>query len=132
MMKKILLIALSLFVLAACKSTPVYNVESSAVPAGLSAKVVEKSIVKALIAKGWSVKANKDGRILADILVRNKHSATIEISFNDKEYSINYVDSTNLKYNATKNTIHKNYNNWIIYIDRLIQTSLVDESYTQG
>jgi len=127
-MKKILFVLLSVFILAACKTTPVYNIDKSQVPAGISAKQVEKNIVKALVQKGWQVKANADGVILAEIMVRT-HTARIEVSFDESQYSINYVDSTNLKYNAQKNTIHKNYNNWIIYIDRLIQTGLIEESY---
>lgn len=127
-MKKILFVLLSVFVLSACQTTPVYNVEQSNIPTGVLAKQVEKSVIKALIQKGWQVKANANGKILAEIMVRT-HTAKIEITFDDKQYSINYVDSTNLKYNAENNTIHKNYNNWIIYIDRLIQMALVDESY---
>ena len=127
-MKKILFILLSVLALAACNSTPIYNVDQSSVPAGLTAMQVEKNIVKALVQKGWQVKTNTDGIILAEILVRT-HTAKIEISFDASHYSINYVNSTNLKYDANKNTIHKNYNNWIIYIDRLIQTGLVEESY---
>ncbi len=127
-MKRILFVLLSVFVLSACKATSVYNVEQSHIPTGVSAKQVEKSIIKALTEKGWQVKANSNGKVLAEIMVRT-HTARIEITFNDKQYSINYVDSTNLEYNAKKNTIHKNYNNWIIYIDRLIQTTLVEESY---
>ncbi len=127
-MKKILFVLLSIFVLSACKTTPVYNVEQSNVPEGVSAKQVEKNIVKALIQKGWQVKSNANGIILAEIMVRT-HTARIEITFDASQYSINYVDSTNLKYDAKSNTIHKNYNNWIIYIDRLIQTGLIDEGY---
>ncbi|MEI6895177.1 MAG: membrane lipoprotein lipid attachment site-containing protein [Colwellia sp.] len=129
-MKKFLFILLSIFTLAACQSTPVYNIEKNQVPAGLSVEQVEKSIVLGLIQKGWSVKSNANGVILADIKVRT-HSATIEIQFDTTQYSINYVDSANLKYDSTKNTIHKNYNNWIIYIERLIQTGLIEESYKE-
>lgn len=127
-MKKIILVLLSTFILAACKSTAVYNVEHTQVPAGLSAKQVEKTIVKALVQKGWQVKSNTNGVVLAEIMVRT-HTAKIKITFDESQYSINYVDSSNLKYNPQKNTIHKNYNNWIIYIDRLIQSGLIDESY---
>jgi hypothetical protein len=127
--KKIILVVLSMLTLAACKSTPIYNIDNSNVPSGLTINQVEKNIVKALVLKGWQVKSKNNGVILAEIMVRT-HTAKIEIAFNANQYSINYVDSTNLKYNAQNNTIHKNYNNWIIYIDRLIQTGLVEESYT--
>lgn len=126
--KKIILVVLSILTLAACKSTPIYNVDNSNVPSGLTINQVEKNIVKALVQKGWEVKANNGGMILAEIMVRT-HTARIEITFNANQYSINYVDSTNLKYNAKKNTIHRSYNNWIIYIDRLIQAGLVEENY---
>lgn len=79
-MKNILFVLLSVFILAACKATPVYNVEQSHVPAGISAKQVEKNIIKALMQKGWQVKANANGIILAEIKVRT-HTARIEISF---------------------------------------------------
>ena len=128
-MRKIFLVLLAVFTVAACKSTAVYNVEQTNVPAGLTAKQVEKNIVKALTQKGWQVKANNHKVILAEIMVRT-HTARIKIPFDANHYAINYVDSTNLKYNAKKNTIHKNYNNWIIYIDRLIQTGLVEDSYS--
>ncbi len=127
-MKKIIFVLFSVLILAACKATPVYNVAQSHVPANLTAKQVEKNIIKALTQKGWQVKANANGVILAEIMVRT-HIAKIEISFDASQYSINYVDSTNLKYNPQKKTIHKNYNNWVIYIDRLIQTGLIEESY---
>lgn len=129
-MKKIILVLLSALFLAACQSTSVYNVDKNPVPAGLSVKQVEKVIVKALVQKGWQIKTNTDGVILAEIMVRT-HTAKIEISFDASQYSINYRDSTNLKYNASKNTIHKNYNNWIIYIDRLIQSGFIDERYSE-
>lgn len=126
--KKIILVVLSILTLAACKSTPIYNVDNSNVPSGLTINQVEKNIVKALVQKGWEVKANNGGMILAEIMVRT-HTARIEITFNANQYSINYVDSTNLKYNAKKNTIHRSYNNWIIYIDRLIQAGLIEGNY---
>jgi len=128
-MKRILITLCTIIILSACSAKPVYNVENSYVPDGITQKQVEKSIVKALIQKGWKVKSKTDGKIIADINVRDKHTAVIEITYTDKKYSINYVDSTNLKYDVRKNTIHKNYNNWIIYIDRLVQTSLLDYSY---
>ena len=39
-------------------------------------------------------------------------------------YSIDYKNSLNLKYDSTKNTIHKNYNGWIQNLDNAIQVQL--------
>ena len=40
----------------------------------------------------------------------------------NKNYSINYKDSTNLDYDGTN--IHRNYNGWIANLDRAIKTQL--------
>jgi DNA-directed RNA polymerase specialized sigma54-like protein len=124
-MKKITALLFLLDMLSACQSNAIYNIESASVPSGVTLKQVEKSIRKALVQKGWSVKEKSDGIIIADILVRD-HSAEIMIKYNTSTYSINYVESNNLKYNAKKKTIHKNYNNWVIYVNRLIKSSLIE------
>lgn len=127
-MKKLLFVLLTSLLLAACLSTPVHNVENAQVPTGLTKAEVEKSVVIALLKKGWIIKQKSEGKVLANIVVRS-HTATIEVTFDEHNYSINYIDSNNLKYNHKKGTIHKNYNNWIHNIDRLINVALVEETY---
>ncbi|MGB0935858.1 MAG: hypothetical protein ACPGTQ_00300 [Colwellia sp.] len=126
-MKKLAIFVFSLLMLSACQSKAIYNVPSASVPEGVTAKQVEKSIRKALVQKGWNVKNKSEGTIVADILVRD-HSAEILIKYSSLSYSIEYVKSTNLKYNDSKKTIHRNYNNWIVHVNRLIQASLIDYS----
>jgi hypothetical protein len=51
------------------------------------------------------------------------HTATAEVKYNTKTYSIRYLDSTNL--DASGGNIHKNYNGWIENLDREIRAELL-------
>ena len=50
------------------------------------------------------------------------HRATVNIYYNEKNYSILYKDSYNLDYR--NGSIHRNYNNWIVKLSRTIQNEL--------
>ena len=120
------LMVMSLLVLTACGGKPIYNVSGTTVPSGLTTKQIESGIVTSLIAKGWKVKEQKEGRVVGELMLR-AHRAVINIDYTASNFSINYVASENLKYNAEKNTIHRNYNNWIIGLERVIQSNLYKE-----
>jgi hypothetical protein len=111
--------------LAGCAHTmPVYNVSSApvAAPSGqLSAAQVRGAITEALYDKGWVVKQDDPGKILAEVLVRN-HRADIEIDYSATQYSIAYRDSANLLYDGS--VIHRNYNKWIKLLERQINQRL--------
>lgn len=49
-------------------------------------------------------------------------SATMEIKYNTKSYSIEYKDSQGLKYDGTN--IHHNYNNWVQSLNNRIRAQL--------
>lgn len=122
-MKKLgILLAISLF-LAACTSTPVHNVKSASVPSNLTLDRVEQAVLKGLSVKGWQIKEKSDGKIIGQVFVRS-HRAEVEITYNESEYSITYHDSHNLDFKPSNNTIHKNYNKWVILLDREIHKAL--------
>lgn len=106
---------------------PIYNVENNSISdiANKSASMteVEKAIFRAGGGLGWIMKKVKDGKIQGTLTLR-KHIAVVTITYDTKEYSIVYQDSTNLDYNAAENTIHKNYNGWIQNLNKAIQIQL--------
>lgn len=77
----------------------------------------------------WRVEPNGPGRIIATLVVRNQHTAIINIVYNTESYSITYRDSINLDYSAqgakpqikegklvppaATGVIHPNYNKWV-------------------
>lgn len=113
--------------LIACAPTPVRNVENA--PVNVSStnydlSDVAKAIKTAGTGLGWQMKEQTPGHIVGSIYLRS-HVAVVDITYTLDEFSINYKDSTNLKYNAASNTIHKNYNGWIQNLTDAINKHLV-------
>ena len=67
--------------------------------------------------------ATKPGEIVGTLNIRS-HQAVVSIPYTAKSYSILYKDSTNLKYDASAQTIHENYASWIQRLDGAIRTRL--------
>jgi uncharacterized protein YcfL len=99
-------------VLSACRTSPIYNVTQGLVPTNQTTAMSGKLIAKALTSQHWKLLSNEPGKIIASIQV-NSHTATINVQFDDKGYTIKYLKSKHLKYDAAKKIIHKTYNLWI-------------------
>jgi hypothetical protein len=111
--------------LTACGAKPVKNVESNAVPSNIkSAEQVKLAIQRAGTGLGWMIK-EKDSHTLEGTLLLRKHIAQITIPYSKTEYSLLYKTSENLSYDQEANTIHNNYNGWIMNLDRAIQLQLL-------
>ena len=128
-MKKLLklsgLVGVLLFIFTGCGAASVYNIQNNSVEVKKSTSNddVYKAIKKAGLSLGWIVSKVKDGEAKAVINLRT-HQAIVRIDYTNTSYSINYVNSTNLKYNMEKNTIHNNYNGWIKNLERAINVQL--------
>jgi len=128
-MKKVYLLALSLVfvVLAGCKSTipvPQY-VDQPVAQYGdtkSTVKDVERSIVRAAASLGWKTKVKSEGEILATLDIR-KHQLVILIKHDDKNLTVEYQSSLNLKYDGEK--IHRQYANWVTNLLRAIDVQNV-------
>lgn len=108
--KYFVLIFLSLALMGCSQLQPIMAVENAEVTFNLPVSSVKKAILEAGAQRDWIMTETSPGIIRGDLSVRS-HKAVIEITFNDKAYSINYVNSENLKYSDGK--IHRNYNRWI-------------------
>lgn len=131
---KKLLVLLSfsaLLLMTACRTTPVRNVDLAPIPTAsvgkpLTMPQVEKAITLAGAELGWTSSVQSPGVILATIRLRD-HYAAVNITYSTINYSINYKDSTNLKYDGK--SIHSNYNGWIENLDKAIRRNLAREAY---
>jgi hypothetical protein len=111
---------------AACRTAPIYE-SSSSVPAGLSAQQVQAAVVTAMGRRGWIVEEYSAGGVLARIDVRGTHTAKVKIPYDSQQYAIRYADSSGL--NHGDGVIHRNYNKWVILLDREIQRELIRAAY---
>ena len=90
----------------------------------LTIQEVQAAIINGCRARRWSPGLDGEGMIRATINVRSKHFAEIEIPFTSTSYSIIYVSSKNLDYNASRRKIHRNYNNWVVKLSATIDREL--------
>jgi len=112
-----------LLVLGGCRSNPILNIQDAPIEieAKHSNKDIKKAIVLAGAGLGWKMNAKKKGHIIGTLYLR-KHVAVVDIKYTKKNYSIVYNKSENLDYDGTN--IHKNYNGWIMNLNRQIQAQL--------
>lgn len=65
----------------------------------LSTEQIRKTIVRAAKATNWEVQnENATGPVLAKYTYKEKHTATVRISYSQTTYSITYESSSNMKY----------------------------------
>ena len=122
-MKKLLALILisATFVLSGCSTGPtVMDIKDSPLNEDMQKVGVEKAITKVLRRRGWRVDKKEKGAIQATVHVRS-HKATVLIKYTKSTYSLTYVDSVNLKYDASNGTIHRSYNKWVNTLDRDLQ-----------
>ena len=127
MIRRLLATSLVALFLAGCAtSQPIHNVNDTPVPRLVTASENEvgKAVITAVTKRGWVVTKDEPGLIEARLNVRNKHTALVSIPYTNKNFSIEYKDSTNLDHKG--NTIHRNYNKWVILLDREIQQELLN------
>lgn len=119
------IVAVVLVFLTGCRTSAVYNVVDNPVDVKKSVKDdrIFKAIKTAGLGLGWQVRKVKDGLAEAQLNIRD-HMALVEIPYSNKSFSINYKDSSNLKYDAAKKTIHSNYNGWVQNLRNAISLQL--------
>ncbi len=119
------LLAVAVLGLAACRTSPVYNVDQSTVVSATSKAVdsaeVKKAIIVAGAGLGWQIRPVSDGHLLGTLFLRD-HMAQVDIHYTPSSYSIRYKDSKNLKYDGTN--IHSNYNGWVQRLQQTINAQL--------
>lgn len=103
-----------LLLMTGCRTSTVYNVIEH--PAQVKTNVSEDKEFKAIKIAGvgldWQVRKVKPGLAEAQLYIRD-HMALVEIPYSKESFSIKYKNSSNLKYDAAKGTIHSNYNGWV-------------------
>jgi hypothetical protein len=124
-LKTTLAVAAAAFLLAACPTVPIYNVNDAQISTTsgkhLSASQVRAAIITAGTALGWHIADAGPGRLEGTLHLRN-HTAVVGIPYSATKYSIVFKSSENLE--EADGKIHKNYNGWVQNLDRQIRTEI--------
>ncbi len=126
-LSNVIILSAVAILLIACAPTSIRDIENAPVnvsSANYDLSDVTKAIKRAGIGLGWQMKEETPGHIVGTLHLRS-HVAIVDITYTLDDFSINYKDSNNLKYNAGNNTIHKNYNGWIQNLNNAINAQLV-------
>lgn len=115
-MKRVyLLLLLPLLLLTmAFRQVPLVDPPPIQVPAGIGEVQVQNAVVEALTGRGWAIANHKPGEIDATY-ARRDFSVTIAVHYDSRQIQINYLNSSNLKYEVKDGVryIHTNYPSWI-------------------
>lgn len=120
------LVLIALLTLSAgCRTAPLENVERA--PLSIRRPVplheVEQAIQRGGERLGWTIDVLCPGRLRGTLHVRS-HEAVVDIVLWGGWYNIRYRESTNLDYEPSSHTIHKNYNQWVDELNKAIQSEL--------
>ena len=107
---KIAVLICSMFLLFSCAS-PIYEASFN-----INAKITEEQKMEAinntLVEFGWTASFPKKG-VYRIHIKKKEHKAVFDVICKKSSCFTKYVGSKNLKYNASKHTIHSNYNKWV-------------------
>ena len=120
--KTLTILLLSTFIFTGCGTAPIYNATNK-IDSPKSASATYRAIKSAGTSLGWKINKIRPGVAQGKLYLR-KHIAVIKIRYSARSYKINYVKSTNLKYDAAKQVIHTNYNGWIQNLEKEINIRL--------
>lgn len=118
--------AVVLGVTMGCTTAPIRNVTNA--PFATSAKSpsmaeIGEAIKRAGAGLGWAMREQQPGKMVGTLNLRT-HTAVVNVDYDTASYSINYADSSALKYDAAKGTIHKAYNGWVENLSNAIRVQL--------
>jgi len=136
---------LILFVTGCVSIIPLDNIDDHTIVQELSEQQVKEAINSGIEAAGWTVENEAAGKILATYAVR-VHTIAVNIRYTEKDYSINYAYSINMKVYCTDQDkakgvtltnwpeqtcagvrpalIHSAYNEWVENLNSEINTAL--------
>ncbi len=94
----------------------------------LSDEQLIQGITLGLTGRGWAITSNDgQGKLVAQVVVRGKHTLIVDIQYDSRSFDINYRDSVNLEYRVRRNgrvNIHRNANSWMQNIQTDITAAL--------
>ena len=112
---KSLAVSLVLFGLTACSGPAIYtggHAPVSQIGNTPSLAQVDKAVKDSLIGRGW-IPQKISNNSYTGLYKKRSLMAKIKVLFNTSTFTIKHLESTNLDYDASDQSIHPTYNKWI-------------------
>ena len=120
---------ITLLMTTACSTSKyLYNSNSTIAQHNADLATVRTTIIESLSNRRWQILQDEPGMIRSGINVRS-HYAEVIIKYTADDFTIDYVNSTNLDYNRNTKKIHRNYNRWVRNIEQDIIFGLQMKNY---
>lgn len=102
---------------AGCFSSD-YNVRMESDPVRIvrpvEVKAMREAILKGGANRGWMMRSEKTGCVTLVLNVRGgKHSVVVDVLYTGDEFSVKYVESSNMDYEPATGTIRGKYVQWV-------------------
>lgn len=129
-LRSLTILIVSVFLATAAQAreaVPIINYENQLVAKPLTIDQVKQAIVTAAAMNSWTItKGPTENSVTATLVVRNKHTVIVNITYSKENFSVVYAGSINMKYqpNAGTGIIHPFYNKWTRDLVDTIQANL--------
>ncbi len=129
-LRSLTILIVSVFLTTAAQAreaVPIINYENQLVAKPLTIDQVKQAIVTAAAMNSWTItKGPTENSVTATLVVRNKHTVIVNITYSKENFSVVYAGSINMKYqpNAGTGIIHPFYNKWTRDLVDTIQANL--------
>jgi hypothetical protein len=92
-------------------------------PQSATMDAITETVLGSGARRGWKMTMLEPGLIRGKIVVNNKHTVEVDITYNETDFSINYVNSINMNYTVRDGVanIHPKYNRWVRILKEDIQ-----------
>lgn len=81
-----------------------------------------EAILKGAASRGWVLKSERPGCVTLVLDMRGgKHMAVVDVLYANDEFSVRYVDSSNLEYDRQTGRIHRKYVQWVRNLKKAIR-----------
>jgi len=109
--------------MSGCGTVRIVDVPNQPITRQLATHDIRKAIEYALLQRQWMIVKREKNYYIAK-LSKGKWSIDIRITYSKNSYSIQYLSSKNLKYDAKSYTIHPGYNKYIAKLKKQIEMNL--------
>ena len=125
-LRLVVLLFVSALLIASCgRNNPMVNVVDAPLMAPQSATMdaITETVLGSGARRGWKMTMLEPGLIRGKIVVNNKHTVEVNITYNETDFSINYWNSNNMNYTVRDGVrnIHPKYNRWVRILKEDIQ-----------